>query len=436
MRIQSEAGVQQWGVLSGGYSSANERVEIGYVRVRKADGTVVETLPDSAQDVTSEIMRTAPMYSDYHEKHIAVKGLGVGDLLEYQITLRLHTPLIPGQFWYAYDFNKVNVVLDEEIEVSLPKEREVKVGSPDLKPMIADSGNRRVYNWKTMNGVGKDKVEPRRELPPPAILVTTFKSWEEVGRWWNGLEQEQAKPTAEIRAKADELTRTAATREEKVRALYNYVSTRFRYISISFGIGRFQPHAALEVFKNEYGDCKDKHTLLAALLAAEGIEAYPVLMNSSRHIDPNVPSPGQFDHVVTAVPETPNSSKLIWLDTTAEVAPYGFLTFNLRDKQALVIPNSLPPRLVKTPTDPPVRNFVAFEIDAKLSDDGVLEGKMQRSYRGDAEVLLRAAFRQVAQAQWKDLVQGIGQGMGYAGEVSEVEVGSPEDTSEPFHYSN
>src|SRR5208337_1974281 len=67
VRVQSEAGVQNWGVLSAGYSSANERVEIGFVRVRKANGTVVETPADSVQDVTSEIIRVAPMYSDYHE---------------------------------------------------------------------------------------------------------------------------------------------------------------------------------------------------------------------------------------------------------------------------------------------------------------------------------------------------------------------------------
>ena len=43
IRIQSEAGVQQWGQLQEGYNSASERVEIPYVRVLKQDGTVVMT---------------------------------------------------------------------------------------------------------------------------------------------------------------------------------------------------------------------------------------------------------------------------------------------------------------------------------------------------------------------------------------------------------
>jgi tetratricopeptide (TPR) repeat protein len=435
VRIQSEAGVQHWGVLSAGYSTTTERVEIGYVRVRKTDGTVVETPADSAQDVTSDVMRAAPMYSDYHEKHVAVRGLGVGDILEYQITVRLYTPLIAGQFWYAYDFEKDNIALDEEVEVNVPNDREVKVKSPDLSPVVTVSANRRIYAWKTANHESR-KQEVRREFPPPSILLSSFKSWEEVGSWWKGLEQDRVAPTPEIRAKTDELTHGITGREDKIRALYSFVATHFRYISISFGIGRYQPHSAFEVLNNEYGDCKDKHTLLASLLQAAGIDAYPVLMNSSRHIDLDVPSPGQFDHVITAVPESPNSDKFIWLDTTAEVAPFSFLLFQLRDKQGLVIPTSQPSRLMNTPADPPFKNFRHLEIDAKLSDDGVLEGTMQRSYRGDSEVLLRGIFRQYPQSQWKDVAQGLAQGMGFGGDVSEVDVGSPEDTSAPFHFSN
>jgi Tfp pilus assembly protein PilF len=367
---------------------------------------------------------------------VAVKGLGVGDVLEYEITLHLHTPLIPGQFWFAYDVDKTNVALDEEVEVSVPRERLVKVKSAELTPVMMETGNRRTYTWKTANHNAKKSDEPRREFPPPSILLSTFQSWEEVGRWWSSLEQPVVAPTAEIRAKAAELTRTATTWDEKVRVLYDYVATRFHYISISFGIGRYQPHPAAEVLKNEYGDCKDKHTLLASLLEAVGIDAYPVLMNSSRHIDPDVPSPGQFDHVVTAVPKLLYGNKLIWLDTTTEVAPFGFLAFALRDKQALVTPGTSSPMLVNTPADPPFKIFRHFEVDAKLSDSGVLEGEMKHTYRDDSELVLRGVFRRVPQSQWKEVVQNIVQGMGYEGEVSQVEVGSLEATNEPFHFTN
>ena len=112
--------------------------------------------------------------------------------------------------------------------------------------------------------------------------------------------------TPQIQARAAELTKGLTSEEEKLRALYNFVSTRYHYVSLSFGIGRYQPHPAEDVFENEYGDCKDKHTLLATLLKAAGYDAWPALMNATPRSNPDVPSPGQFDHVITVVPHNGN----------------------------------------------------------------------------------------------------------------------------------
>ena len=72
-------------------------------------------------------------------------------------------------------------------------------------------------------------------------------------------------------------------------------------------------------------------------------------------------------------------------------------------------------QLVTTPADPPFPSTQAFKIDGKLSDDGTFEAKVEDTTRGDGEVLIRAAFRQVPQPQWKDLVQQISYGLGYCG---------------------
>src|SRR5438067_6376503 len=47
VKVQSEAGVQQWGQVVLGYNAANERIEIPFVRVRKGDGAIVQTPPES-----------------------------------------------------------------------------------------------------------------------------------------------------------------------------------------------------------------------------------------------------------------------------------------------------------------------------------------------------------------------------------------------------
>jgi tetratricopeptide (TPR) repeat protein len=432
VHVLSEAGVKQLGLLTVGYSSANEDLSFPYVRVRKPDGTVIPTPPGNIVDTTPEITREAPMFSDYREKHVTVRGLAVGDRLEYDALVRVQHPLAPGQFWTNYTFTRNGTLLDEELEVNLPKDREVNVKSTDVKPAVREEGDRRIYTWKTSHQGSGPEMQLTDEIPPPPVEISTFKSWDELGRWWGGLEEERAVVTPELRAKAEDLTKDAKSDREKVQALYKYVALNFRYVSISFGLGRVQPHDADDVFQNGYGDCKDKHTLLATMLKVVGIGSESVLINSSVKLDPDAPSPGQFDHVITRVPL---SDGPVWLDTTTEVAPFGYLTANLRDKQALVVRPGKLAVLMTTPADPPFSSTERVEVKGKLSPDGTLDADVQWTVRNDTEIFLRLGFRNTSEDKWKDLVQAISYSAGYGGEVSDVHVSSPDDTSAAFQYS-
>ncbi len=443
VRIQSEAGVQAYGVLNFSYASATSTLTIDYVRVRKPDGSVVETPAENIQDMTSQITREAPFYSDLHEKHVAVKALGAGDVLEYRVLSQTTKPLARGQFWAAYEFMQNVIVLDEQLEISVPRDREIKIKSPKIAPVVGEAGAYRIYTWHSTSLHHKDDTDKREateklwqrargRLPQPDVLLSSFSRWEDVGRWYGALQEDRVKPSPEIVAKAAELTRNAPNDDAKLRVVYDYVSRQFHYIGIAFGIGRYQPHNAEAVLENQYGDCKDKHTLLASLLSAVGIPAYPALISSSRQVDPDVPSPGQFDHVITVVPRP---SGLVWLDSTAEVGPYQYLLPSLRDKQVLAIWKDKPAALVNTPAELPYPTIQTFNMDAKLSDAGALEGAATYSARGDVEYFLRAGFRVVPLPQWKELGQRISFSLGFGGDVSEVTASSPEKTDEPFHFS-
>ena len=272
----------------------------------------------------------------------------------------------------------------------------------------------------------------RGTLPPPDVQISTFQSWDEIGAWYNKLQSERVQPSAEVRAKSAELTKGAKNDDAKVQAIYGYVSTQIRYIGVAFGVGRYQPHSASEVLVNQYGDCKDKHTLMASLLYAVGIKAYPALINSTHTLDPDVPSPAQFDRVITAVPQ---GTGFVWIDTTTEVAPYGYLLSLLSDKQTLMIPTDRAAMLVTTP-ELSGRGSETFRIDAQLRDNGTLDGKVERTVSGnDAEVLPRSVFRRTPVEQWKQLVQQISYGSGFSGDVSDVTASPPDKTDEPFKFT-
>lgn len=436
VRIQSEAGVQAFGQLRLGYNSANDRLDIGYVRVIKPDGSVITAGPDAIQDLTGPVQQIAPVYTDYREKHVTVPGLRPGDVLEAQINTTFHTPMAPGQFWMQQDFNKLSVVLDEQLEVDIPATRAVKVkNKPGMDPKITEENGRRIYRWSSShlespsseNDKDKGKKKKKKADEIPDVQMSTFSSWEEVGRWFSDLEKDRRKPSREVRAKADELTKGLSSDLEKTEALYNYVSQNFRYVSLSLGLARFQPQSAADVLHNQYGDCKDKNTLLAALLEAEGLHSSTVLINSFRKLDPDVPSPSQFNHAITMLPLGKDE---LWMDTTTEVAPFRLLAYSLRKKQALVIPQDGPARLEETPADPPMPDEELTEVTGKVDESGRLDGTVTYTLRGDAELRQRITFRHLAAAQWQKYIEGLNKSLG--GDVSDIKLGDVTATRQPF----
>ena len=435
IRVQSEAGVQQLGELTFGYNSANEQMEVRYVRVHKADGTVATTAPDAIKEMTATVARDAPVYTDYKEKHISVPALRPGETLEYDIAIRKVTALAPGEFWYQRNFVGGAIVLDERLEVNLPLNRKVNIKSSFSHSTDKDEANGRiVYRWKQSNLTRltdeemKKKAQNQKDAAPD-VEFTTFASWQDVARWYAGLERGRTAPTPEIRAKTEQLVQGRTNDLDKMQAVYDYVSKNIRYVSLSFGLSRYQPHLPGEVFTNQYGDCKDKATLLASMLEAAGIRADAVLIPSSAKLDISMPSPSQFDHVITAVPL---GKDLIWMDSTAEVAPFRLLASPLRDKSALLVPADGAGKIVETPADPPFPSTQDAAIEAQVTELGKLTGKIQYTLRGDTEFVLRLAFRRTPETKWKDLAQAILRFDGIHGDVTSVKPSDPSDTQHPF----
>ena len=448
LRIQSEASVKQLGVLSVPYSAGTQHLEIVYARIRRRDGTVVETPPSQVIDMPAPVTQEAPFYSDLKQMQLPVRNLRVGDTLEWQAKVLMTKPEAAGQFWGQEDFTTDAVVLSQTIELRVPKDLYVNVWSKKEKPVETVEGPETVYRWtwsQKKPTVGKE-ADAEKELKKkqvwtaeqeldakqgklPSIAWTTFKSWEAVGAWYQGLERDRVVPDAAVKTKAAELTAGKTTEEEKVQALYGYVATQIRYIGVAFGIGRYQPHHAGEVLENQYGDCKDKHTLLAALLTASGLHPDAVLIGAGVRFNEAVPSPSSFNHLITTVSV---AGQPVWLDSTQEVAPYRALSYVIRDRKALVVPDAGVAKIETTPADLPFPSFEKLNSVGTLDKEGTSNSHLTWTFRGDGELFLRSAFRQLSPGQYGDMVQRMSQGMGWAGTTSNPEASKPEDTALPM----
>lgn len=445
VRVQSEGAAQQFGDLTFPYASANETLNIKYVRVTKPDGSVVETSPSDAIEMPADVSRQAPLYSDLKEKHLPVRSVSSGDTLEYEIDTSINKADAPGQFWGSEHFTPPGtvVVLAEVLTLDLPADKYVQVWSPNHNPTITEQNGRRIYSWNVPQLVtapkntGSDSAKSGPKDPDedadgrklPSVAWTTFHTWAEVGNWYRGLELTQSAPTDAIRVKADDLTKDAKTPEDQVRALYEYVSTQTRYVGIDFGIGRYQPHLAAEILANQYGDCKDKDTLLEALLRAKGLSSAPALIGAGIAPVPEVPSPAVFNHVITTV-DLPGGR--IWLDSTPDSAPFRYLSAIIRDQKALVVPAGAPAELVSSPANPPYAFAERFEATGTLDDKGTLNGSMVASYHDDMEVAVRMLARGVAPAQWDKASQYISSMTGFGGTTSDTQFKNANDPSAPI----
>jgi transglutaminase-like putative cysteine protease len=246
----------------------------------------------------------------------------------------------------------------------------------------------------------------------PGSSISNANSWESLGRWYSGLTAGRRSPSAEISAKAHELTSGKVDFDGKLRTLASFVQSEIRYVAIEIGIGGYQPHNAGDIFRYRYGDCKDKATLLSSLLEEAGIRSDYVLINTERGMTkPEVPS-ARFNHAILAIevpPETrpdayratvtsETGKKYLIFDPTDGFTPLGELRSDLQDSYALLVTDS-GGELIHTPLLSPDSNTLLLSGRFTLTPDGDLLGEVVETRSGDHASRERAALTYSDQAQ-------------------------------------
>ena len=441
VKVLSESAVREWGQLPFTYAPDTEQLQIDRVQVQKPDGTVTVNATGDVRDLAVRPPGDLAALVDLRQKQIAVSALRPGDILDLEATWKITKPVTPGHFWFEYASTGSSDVLDERLEIDLPadstpivRSRPGAVLQPIGEPARVESG-RRLYRWAATN------VTPRSpDEDPPAytgdgspadVRVTSYQSWDAVAQWFDGLMAVPASP--DVKAKALALTDGITERSKKIDAIYDFVAKEIRYLSLSFGIGRFAPHAPGDVLRNGYGDCKDKAALLSSMLAAVGIESRPVLLHSDRSLDADLASPLELDHVINVVPVGEDGVGWTWMDTTTEVAPVGMLPASIRGKRVLLVGSAgRGTRLLSTPADPPMPSIDRVTVNGAIDSIGALSATVTFSLAGDAELLARTLIRTLPRESLKGFVRGLARTFGLTGEFSDEATSDPAATRQPF----
>lgn len=249
------------------------------------------------------------------------------------------------------------------------------------------------------------------------ISGNTDGTWKSIGEWYQGLSKDRLVATPEITAKANELTAGKADFYDKAEAIGDFVQNQVRYFAIEVGIGGYQPHFAGDIFRNRYGDCKDKATLLSAMLSSVGIHSALMMVDTSRGVvDPDAPSI-VGDHMIAAIeiPQGYSSPKLhnvitakngrqyLIFDPTWDKTPFGQLEHGLQGSYGLLLEGDQS-QIVALPILSPELNTIHRMASFQLQADGSLMGTVTEKRYGDISENRRVVYTMEDAKQQSDFL--------------------------------
>jgi hypothetical protein len=292
------------------------------------------------------------------------------------------------------------------------------------------------YRWKRSSDMGPAQA---KGMPPlePEIVVTTFESWQQLATRLAKLFETPTPIAPTVYERASALVRAALPNAAssydpgpKIESLYDFVSQKIRTVDLPLGSTGFKTRVPEDILSSGYGTQEDKFLLFAAL--ARDVVTLPrpgFISGAMPKETAGLARPTVFDHIVTEV-GIPSVSG--WVDLNLEVAPYGMIPSQFRDKHALRIDSSTQDIWWDVPSYLPFAAKQKVDIDAALSTDGKLTAKVHYSMRGDNELVLRLAFHQSPKEKWKELAQLLSISDGFRGQVTTVTASDPYATKEPF----
>jgi transglutaminase-like putative cysteine protease len=434
LRPLTARGVDAARVQSVQYSPDRQAVRIEQARILKRDGSVLESKSDGERNLSEPWYG---LYYDVRARIVAFPQLEAGDVIE----LVTRTDDSGANFFADYfgDFAYLQSTqtrrVSDYVLLGPPGRTFYSSASPlpglqHTQGKFADGGT-----WQRWTAREVPRLVPEPSMPGASELlayvhVSTYETWEEVGRFYWGLVKDQLRVTDEIRAAAQEAVKGIPESDEqaRIRAVYDFVVSRTRYVGLEFGINSFKPYPVETILSRRFGDCKDKASLMHAMLEALGIDSRLTLLRMKRlgGIDAQPASLAVFNHAILYVPRYK-----LFLDGTAEFHGSSELPADDRGAEVLVVEPDGPSHFLRTPEAQPQDNSDETHISATLASDGSARMEVQGSARGAWTAELRRLFESPDERRQRAEEQ-LARSAFPNVQVTDVTVSDPHQIEQPF----
>lgn len=376
-RAISQNGAENCGRDVTGYRLSTQTPHLVLARSIQPDGRRQEVRPDARFLQTPQREADYDLYNDSGELVLIFPNVKPGTITESIVVLEESRPRIPGHYtsYFGFQFgwpaSRMRGIAD------MPGDYAARVtatplgrGVPEVRKEMLPQGRQR-WTWEVTRTQPSEDEEAGAPFDQtgPLVRVTTLKDWKEFVDWYRPLAEKRFVLGQKLEAEVTRWTEKAASPQQVLEILHRHVADDVRYVGLEFGSCDIEPHPASEVWEHQYGDCKDKASLLTAMLRFKGIQAHLVLVNTEHlgRVEKRSPDYRDFSHaiIVAELPDGP-----VFCDPTIEGSTPGMLTPNDSDRDVLVISN--PEKWMRTPSQD--AGTYALNFDAKMSATGELSG--------------------------------------------------------------
>ena len=407
-QVLTREAVEQWGELTFGYDAVDEEFRVNWVRVIASDGRIVSEAPAHMQVLDAPVAGVSPVFTDRKQVRVSLSGLEPGMIVDHSTTRVTTKPPRPGDFRASWLISMGDGVRRSRYVVEVPADYHMTiVDTPaTIDPQVSVTGDRKVLVWSAsdLEAIEPEYFEVRDQREGfQRVLLGGPSTWAEIGAWYAELARDRYQLTDAVIAAAEQVVGDSEG-IDALRALHRWIAQDFRYVSLSLGIGGYQPRRPSDVLETRSGDCKDKATLFIALARRYGFEAYPVLLHSTGGVEEELRSVAAFNHAIAAVR---HEGRWIYLDLTAAIIPFGDIPGGYQGEFGLIVRDDGAVEEITFPLDAPEANLAHMTIEGTLDAQGRFEGSVSSSASGIVEHALRAAFAQDFTAvQTAEMAQG------------------------------
>lgn len=434
-RLNNQQAVEQMGQIPLQFSSL-QSLDVLEAYTLTPKGQKVYAHSDGIREQLFPASQGATMFDDRRIKTVVFPSLSVGAHLVMRVRITAKEAVFPGHF---FEFAGALPPFDRQsFEVSLqaPADIKVKLSANKMEGGEEKSNDPTLRRWRwyqtNIPARAPEMGAASAHGVIPHVALTTFESDAQIAQaYWNRA-QDKVKVTPNVQKLADKVTRGIADRRGQAEALYRWVSQNVRYVAIHLGFGSVVPHSADEVLQAGYGDCKDKSTLLSALLSAKGIASQAALVNIGNvyWIPPLAMPTTVFNHLITYLPEWD-----LFVDPTPGKAEFAVLSSTLAGKKTLVLgEGDRATDLKSLPLGQPEKDFVVIQTEMTLSTDGKITGRSEIRSGGTLDLMARTMISSIPSGAEPQVAS---QMMGMSGQQGSgtLQHFGAEDTSRPFKYS-